>query len=85
VNINGYHIEPGILREWGKRLISEMEWFYFKKSIPGMDMFSLSIRLFCSSVRYQNVICDLVIKQRNEILHKDDSANILQSSHFSSN
>jgi hypothetical protein len=53
VDINGYRIAPGILREWAKRLIPELEWFYFEKSIPGMDMFSLS------SLKYSAVPLDI--------------------------
>jgi hypothetical protein len=42
VNINGYRINPEILNAWGKCLIPELEWFYFQKKVPGVEMFSMS-------------------------------------------
>ncbi|MEL3971494.1 hypothetical protein AAEO50_04305 [Rossellomorea oryzaecorticis] len=38
MNINGYRLNTGTLTAWGKRLIPDLEWFFFVKMISGVEM-----------------------------------------------
>jgi hypothetical protein len=38
MNINGYRLHTGTLTVWGKRLIPDLEWFFFVRMISGVEM-----------------------------------------------
>jgi hypothetical protein len=38
MNINGYRLNTGTITAWGKRLIPDLEWFFFVKLISGVEM-----------------------------------------------
>jgi hypothetical protein len=38
MNINGYRLNTGTITAWGKRLIPDLEWFFFEKMISGVEM-----------------------------------------------
>lgn len=53
MNINGYRIDEDTLRNWGRRLIPEVEWFYFADDYDSLPMESMD------SLDYSQVPIDL--------------------------
>ena len=53
MNINGYTIDEDTLRNWGRRLIPEVEWFYFADDYDSLPMESMD------SFDYSQVPIDL--------------------------
>lgn len=53
MNINGYTIDIDTLRNWGRRLIPEVEWFYFADDYDSLPMESMD------SLDYSQVPIDL--------------------------
>ncbi|WP_282137797.1 hypothetical protein [Rossellomorea aquimaris] len=53
MNINGYTIDVDTLRNWGRRLIPEVEWFYFADDYDSLPMESMD------SLDYSQVPIDL--------------------------